>query len=214
MPQIRYTLFLIIISQLSLSAVNIQSESPFNREEFSNDTLVNDFSLHTFDTIRHISLSPVEIVRPYQFTNNRQKKKYYQLESDIIKTYPLALIVLDELNFVNAELDRTHKEKSDKKKYLKNFQHYVYQTYIDSLTTLNIRQGRLLLKLIHRETGMTPYELIRTYRGGLNALFWQSAALLLGANLNSYYDPLDDAMIEYIVRKYKRGELEKISSEE
>lgn len=196
----------LLTAQFSLCAQNKRLELQKQREAARADTIFKGFIFPSHDSILHINLGTIEIIRPYQFKNKREEKKYNQLETDVLKTYPLALIVGSELNLVNAELDSIYNNKSKRKTYIKWYQDYVYRTYIDSLKTLNTRQGRLLLKLIHRETGKSPYELIKSYRGGLNAIFWQSAAFMFGANLNSDYDPQDDAMIEHIIRRYKAGE--------
>lgn len=199
-------MFLFFAPVLS-NAQNKRLELQKLREAARKDTTFKGFIFPPHDSILHVNLSTIEIIRPYQFKNSKEEKKYNQLETDVLKTYPLALIVGSELNLVNAELDSIYTNKSKRKTYIKWYQDYVYRTYIDSLKTLNARQGRLLLKLIHRETGKSPFALIKSYRGGLNALFWQSAAFMFGANLNSDYDPQDDAMIEHIIRRYKAGEL-------
>jgi hypothetical protein len=170
------------------------------------DSTFKGFKFPSHDSILHFNLGTIEMIAPYKFKNKRQEKKYNQLEIDVLKTYPLALIVSSEIKIVNAEFENIYTDQSKRKTYIKWYQNYVYKTYIDSLKTLNVQQGRLLLKLIHRETGKTPYELIKSYRGGLNAFFWQSAAFMFGANLNSSYDPDDNAMIEHIIKRYKSGE--------
>ena len=197
---------LIIFAQFSLSAQNKRLELQKQRVKASADTTFKRLIFPSHDIILHVNLGTIEIIRPYQFKNKRQEKKYEQLEIDVIKTYPLALIVSSELNLVNAELDSIYTDKSSKKTYLKWYQKYVYKTYIDSLRSLNLQQGRLLLKLIYRETGKSPYELIKSYRGRLNAIFWLSLSYLAGANLNSTYEPENDAMIEHVIRRYKAGE--------
>lgn len=201
-------LLFLLFTHSSVNAQNKRLELQKKREAVSADTTFRGFLFPSHDSILHVNLGTIEIIRPFQFKNKREEKKYNQLETDVLKTYPLALIVGSELNLVNAELDSIYNNKSKRKTYIKWYQDYVYRTYIDSLKTLNVRQGRLLLKLIHRETGKSPYELIKSYRGGLNAIFWQSAAFMFGANLNSGYDPQDDAMIEHIVRRYKAGEFQ------
>ena len=162
------------------------------------------FPLH--DSILHVNLGTIEMVGPYLFKNKREEKKYNQLEADVLKTYPLALIVSSELKIVKAEFESNYSDQEKGKIYIKWYQRYVYKTYMDTLKTLNAHQGRLLLKLIHRETGKTPYDLIRSYRGGFNALFWQSMAFMAGANLNSRYEPDENIMIEHIIRRFKSGE--------
>ena len=198
-------LFLLFM-QFSVNAQNKRPESEKQRDAARADTIFKGFVFPSHDSILHFNLREIEIISPYKFKNKRQERKYSQLETDIVKTYPFALIVSSELKTVNSELDSVYTDKSKRKTYIKWYQDYVYKTYIDSLKKLNIQQGRLLLKLIHRETGRTPYELIKAYRGGLNAIFWQSAAFMFGANLKASYDPEDDAMIEHIIRRYKAGE--------
>jgi hypothetical protein len=160
------------------------------------------------DSMIHLNLKTIEIIQPYKFKNAKQEKKYDQLTEDVKKTYPLALIVGSELKLVNSELDSIYTSSKQRKAYIKWYQDYVRRTYMDSLKTLNVRQGKLLLKLIHRETGHTPYELIKEYRGGLNAVFWQTMAFTFGANLKSDYDPEDDSMIEHIIRRYNAGDFD------
>lgn len=194
----------LFFAQFSLKGQNKRPES--QKEAAKTDTIFKGFKFPSRDSVLHFNLSEIEIVRPFQFKNKRQVKKYDQLEADVLKTYPFALIVSSELNLVNAELDSVYTDKAKRKTYIKWYQDYVYKTYIDSLKALSAQQGRLLLKLIHRETGRTPYELIKSYRGGLNAIFWQSAAFMFGANLKSDYKPEEEAMIEHIIRRYKSGE--------
>jgi len=164
------------------------------------------FVFPSHDSILHANLGTIEMIGPYPFKNRREEKKYSQLEVDLLKTYPLALIVSSELKIVNTEFESNYMDQAKRKVYIKWYQKYVYKTYFDSLKTLNSHQGHLLLKLIHRETGKTPYELIKAYRGGFNAFVWQSLAFMAGANLNSNYDPNENIMIEHIIRRYKSGE--------
>lgn len=199
-------LLFIILSQSTLIAQTKLPEAQKKKEKPQTDNSFKGFVFPSHDSILHINLGTIEVIAPFRFVNKKQEKKYHQLEIDVLKTYPLALIVGSELKLVNKTLDTISGNPSKKKIYIKWYEHYVYATYIDSLKTLNVRQGRLLLKLIHRETTKTPYELIKSYRGGLNAIFWQSAAFIFGGNLNSTYDPETDAMVEHIIRRYKAGE--------
>jgi hypothetical protein len=160
------------------------------------------------DSLIHINLLEIEIIQPYKFKNSREKKKYNKLVDDIIKTYPLSLIVGNELIRVNKELKSIYTDKVRRKKYIKWYEGYVYDTYIDSLKSLNMRQGRLLLKLIDRETGQSPYKLIKEYRGGGKAFVWRTMAFFLGANLNARYDADDEVMLEHIIRRFETGEFD------
>jgi len=205
---IKYVILLVFfgfVIQYHLNAQTNRIELQKNREPAIKDTLLLD-PVHIGDSIIHVNLRPFEIVRPYIFKNKREAKKYDQLVIDVKRAYPLSQIVVSELKLVNSELDSLYKDQKSRKTYIKWYQDYVYRTYIDSLKSLNVRQGKLFLKLIHRETGRSPYELIKEYRGGLNAFFWQTMAFMVGANLKSEYDPVEDAMVENIILRYKSGE--------
>lgn len=154
------------------------------------------------DTMIHFSFPPVEIEAKYPYKNKRQERKYHQLYEDVKRTYPLSKIVLSEVKLVNAELDSIYRTKAQKKEYLKWYEKHIYHTYIDTLKSLNIRQIRLFVKLVNRETGSSPYNLIKKYRGGLDAFLWQLSANALLVNLKSEYDPVEDAMIEDIIKKF------------
>ena len=202
-----FVLSLEILNGLSfLSAQNKNTELQKLKEPTATDTIFKGFIFPSHDSILHINLKTIEMIAPYHCKNKRDKKKYNQLEEDVLKTYPLALVVSSEIHIVDAEFGNSNADQSKRKTYIKWYEKYVYKTYIDSLKMLNVQQCRLLLKLIHRETGKTPYHLIKSYRGGLNALFWQSMAFMAGANLNIKYDPEDNVMIENIIQRYRSGE--------
>jgi hypothetical protein len=110
--------------------------------------------------------------------------------------------VSSEIKLVNAELDSIYKTKAQKKAYLKWYEKHTFNTYVDTLKSLNIRQIKLFIKLIDRETGNSPFELIKKYRGGLDAMLWQLTANALLVNLKSDYDPLEDKMIEDIIVRF------------
>lgn len=194
-----------LVIQFAVNAQTNRVELQKSREPVIQDTLLLGSEFRN-DSLIHINLKPFEIVRPYPIKNKREEKKYDLLVIDVKRTYPLSLIVGSELKLVNSELDSIYKDQKSRKTYIKWYQDYVYKTYIDSLKSLNVKQGKLFLKLICRETGRSPYELIKEYRGGLNAFFWQSMAFMFGANLKSEYDPVEDAMVENIILRYKSGE--------
>ena len=76
------------------------------------------------------------------------------------------------------------------------------------LKQLTITQGRILIKLIDRETGNTSYALVKELRGSLQAFFWQGLARLFGTNLKTEFDAAgEDAAIESIVQQIERGQL-------
>ena len=137
----------------------------------------------------------------------REYRQYEKLISNIRKVYPYALIVRAKLTDVSEELKAIPDERG-KKKYLKDVEKDVFAQYQDDIENMTITQGRLLIKLIDRETQNTSYALIREYRGKFSATFWQSVARIFGTNLKEEYDPYgDDALIEAIIREIDAGRL-------
>jgi hypothetical protein len=123
------------------------------------------------------------------------------------KVYPYGLVVRARLEQVNRELLNIPDEK-ERKKYLRQVEKDVFGEYEDDVRNMTITQGKLLIKLIDRETRNTSYELIQFYRVNLSAAFWQGIARIFGTNLKAEYDPYgEDAVMEIILREIEAGRL-------
>ncbi len=152
-------------------------------------------------SLLHFSFQPIVIEAEFHSKNSYQERKTHQLYLDIKRIYPLARIVSNEVTMVNNQLDSVYLSKSERKNYLKWYEKHTFNNYIDTLRTLNRRQIKIFIKLIHRETGSSPFELVKKYRGGLDAFIWQFSANALLVNLKYEYDPEEDRLIEDIIRK-------------
>ncbi|GET33193.1 hypothetical protein PbJCM13498_20560 [Prolixibacter bellariivorans] len=203
--QLILTSVICLILSVGLSATVSAQDSLATSYSASIDTVLTQNDMAN-DSLLHVNLKSIDIIPPFKFKNHHQEKKYDELVEDVKKTYPLAMIVSKELNRVKKEMDKVYTSPGRRKKYLKWYQHYIKETYMDTLKTLNIRQGRLLLKLIDRETGETAYDLLKEYRGGGQAFLWNSLAFLTGSSLKSEFDPEEDAMLDHIIRRYEAGE--------
>lgn len=134
-------------------------------------------------------------------------RRYDRLVYNLKTVYPYALIVRQRLGEVNEDLARMTTDR-ERRRYIKDVEKDVLGEYEDDARNMTITQGRLLIKLIDRETQNTSYELIRLYRGGLNAAFWQGVARIFGTNLKEQYDPYgDDVVIELIIQDIEAGRL-------
>jgi len=140
-------------------------------------------------------------------TRRSEYRQYEKLVYNIRKVYPYALIVRSKLAEVNNDL-KNYPDERDRKRYLKEVEKDVFARYQHDIENLTITQGKLLLKLIDRETQNTSYTLIREYRGKFSATFWQSVARIFGTNLKEEYDPYgEDALIEAIIKEMDAGRL-------
>jgi Domain of unknown function (DUF4294) len=177
-----------------------------------NDTLPDKFYLIQEIERNGVKMPEIEIkevtiqARPDR-AHRREYRQYEKLVSNIRKVYPYALIVRKKL----TEVDEVLKDipgVRDKKRYLRDVEKDVFTEYQDDIEDMTISQGRLLIKLIDRETQNTSYTLIREYRGKFSATLWQSVARIFGTNLKEEYDPYgEDALIEAIINEIDAGRL-------
>jgi len=138
---------------------------------------------------------------PWKTTARRNDRMVYNLK----KVYPYAVIVREKLYQVDQELAAITDEK-ERRKYIRGVEEFVLGEYEDDIRDMTITQGKLLLKLIDRETRNTSFDLIKQYRGGLSASFWQGIARLFGTNLKAEYDPYgEDAMMEFLLIQLEAG---------
>lgn len=158
-------------------------------------------------TLPEINIKEVLIVGNAQTSKKLPYGRYERLIYNLKKVYPYALIVRSRLASVNSELEKIPDDRA-RKKYLRQVEKDVFGEYEDDVRDMTITQGKLLIKLIDRETAITSYDLIREYRGSFSAAFWQSIARIFGTNLKDEYDPEgQDSLIESLLHEIELGNL-------
>ncbi len=159
------------------------------------------------DTLPHVYIGEVTICPPWKFKSKRQHKRYSRLVVNVKKTLPYARLAKYRLDLIAHVIDTLPNETA-KKLYLKKAEKDLFEEFEKPLRKLTFSQGRMLIKLIDRETGDTSYDLIKDLKGGFSAFMWQSVARIFGSNLKSEFDSEgDDAMIEHIVIMIDNGML-------
>ncbi len=159
------------------------------------------------EVLPEVKIKEVTVVGQSQTARKSWIRKYDRLVYNLKTVYPLALIARAKLNEVNEMLAGMGNEK-ERKQFIRDVEKEVFSDYEDDIRELTITQGRLLIKLIDRETQNTSYALIRQYRGGLSAAFWQGIARIFGTNLKEEYDPYGtDVLIELLVTEIESGQL-------
>lgn len=159
------------------------------------------------DTLFVEKISPIYVYnRPENWKKNRQWREFYRTVYNFNKVYPYALkakaIIADaDSTIANSNFNRRQREK-----YLKEYQKRLFKEFEKPLKNLTIGQGQLLLKLLDRELGRTSFYVIKNYRGGAAAGFWQGIARLFGSDLKKPYDKFgEDKIIEELVQMYQDG---------
>jgi hypothetical protein len=163
----------------------------------------------TFDgqTYPLVELKEVMVVARMPRAVRFDYRRHARLVYNVRRVYPYAIIVRDELGRVNRTLEMIPSEKG-RRNFLQQYEKDIFSTYQDDMKKLTFTQGKILIKLIDRETQNTSYDLIRKYRGNFSATFWQSIARIFGANLKSDYDATgDDYEIEQVIREIEAGRL-------
>lgn len=131
-------------------------------------------------------------------------KEWTRLRNAVYVTYPYAKAAGKVFNQVNAELQNVT-DKKQRKAIIKSHEKELKKEFADKITNLSVYQGKVLMKLIYRETGNNCYELIHEYKGGFTAGFWQTIAIIFGSNLKQNYDPEEkDKVMESIVQDVER----------
>lgn len=159
------------------------------------------------DTIALYVLPDVLVEATMTPRTRRQVERVDRLTRNVQKVYPYAVTtakLLDQYAFDLASIER----QSDRDLYLKLAEAELKAEFTEELKAMSQNQGRLLIKLIDRQTGHTSYELVKQLRGSFEAWVWQGVAKIFGNDLKADYDPFgDDAVVESIVRRIENGEL-------
>jgi hypothetical protein len=127
------------------------------------------------------------------------EKRYQKLVRDIKRVLPYAKVAGFRFQLMEQNLQMLPTEKA-RKEYLKRTEEAIKDQFMDDLVNLTVSQGKLLIKLIHRETGKDTYTLLKTYRGNLTAIYWQGLAKVFTADLKNEYNPVEDWQIEKIIK--------------
>lgn len=151
------------------------------------------------------SIPLVHVLPVYVFSRPVDLRRYRRLVEAVKKVYPVAKVARAKMAEMEDELRRLPNKKAQKA-YIKQVYHQIKDEYTPVLKHMTRTQGRVLLKLIDRETEYTAYEVLKEFRGGFVAGFWQGVSRVFGQNLKSEYDKEgEDKMIEQIVIYYEAG---------
>ena len=158
------------------------------------------------DTIPSVRLPDIWVYAEYNFKNRKQYEAWSRTKYNVKKVYPYAILAAAKLKEYNRILEKMPDEKT-KKAYMKTVEKELKAEFEEPLKDLSLTQGRILLKLIDRETGNTSYELVKDFRGGFQAFMWQSVARIFGNNMKSEYDPQgEDIMVERAIKLIEAGQ--------
>lgn len=191
------TLFAIVCSVLHTQAQERQS---------INGQLV-PMCIYNGDTIPYVQLRTVYIFRPLKFKSEKERQEYYRLVRNVKKVYPISLEINRAIIETYEYLQTLPNEKA-RQKHIKRVEKGLKEQYTPRMKKLTFAQGKLLIKLVDRQSNQTSYELVKAFMGPFKAGFYQTFAALFGASLKKEYDPEgEDRLTERIVLMVESGQI-------
>jgi hypothetical protein len=158
------------------------------------------------DTVPVMALNTVNVYTDFVFTTRRHHQLWTRTKFNVKKVYPYAILAAAKLKEYDNALEKLQGEHL-RKAFIKRCENDLRSQFEEELKGLTVSQGKILMKLIDRETGKTTYELVKQLRGSFQAAMWQTVALIFGHNMKTEYDAnVEDIMIERAVKIVEAGE--------
>ncbi len=179
--------------------------------QVKNDTIVNDKILIEGDSIM-LTLDEVTVLKKIKFDSTKEKRYYYWYWKKVHNAYPYAKLAAERLIQLNDQL-KLIRSKRKRKKHIKKMQKYMEEEFTEKLKKMTRTEGKILIKLLHRQTGLTVFDLVKEYRSGWKAFWYNTTANVFKLSLKKEYHPESkaiDFLIEDILqRSYSKGILDK-----
>lgn len=203
------TLLFIFIASLLYSQEKLTSS-----QAKDSSFVYGDYIIFEGDTLL-IELDEVRLLKKLKFKDNSDRRYYYWFRKKVHNAYPYAKLAQDRITVINERLGKI-KSKRKRKQYTKRLQKYFEEEFTAQLKKLTRTEGRILIKLIHRQTGETAFDMVKNLRSGWKAFWYEGTAKLFKLSLKNEYHPEkvnEDYLIEDILqRAFNNMTLEKQES--
>lgn len=191
---------LLLLLAILTGSISAWAEEP--KKTWFNGGHYSGFDVETTgDTVITVAINPIYIVSPH-----KNKKAYERLIRNVKKVYPYAIEARQYMHNLEEQLARIDSPR-ERDKFTSQMEREIARKYTPVLENMSFTQGKILIKLIDRETERTPYAILRQFRGRFTAGFYNTIAKIFKANLKEHYDPTEgeDAIIEHILLKIEAG---------
>lgn len=198
----RTVIFVFSVLLAALLAPSALAQS--NRRELK----VMEYYVYKGDTIFVDELPPA-VIHPKQTMSRRNWVKYYKRVHNFSKAYPYAILIARVINQTDSLFAADHYTKRQQDKYLNKMKDDLINEFDPLFRGLTLKQGLMMIRLIDRECGQTPYYILKRYLGGTTAGFWQGVAKVFKGNLKQPYDKYgEDKDLEELVGYWERGQFD------
>ncbi|GHT69865.1 hypothetical protein FACS189456_2730 [Bacteroidia bacterium] len=211
-PFDKYILLLLMVIGVSSNAYSADDDYLEELERyFANASKQYCYIDEQGDTMIVVALQPIICFSKTKFKNAKAEKKYYQQYYRMIynlkKVYPYAQTIKQKMAEMDAEFVKLKTDRA-RKAYIKRVEKELFAEFEPHVRKMTISQGKMLIKLINRETGKTGYSIIKELKGSLSALFWQTIATLFSSSLKTEFEPdKDDKLLNELIILYESGML-------
>lgn len=206
-------LFFVLLFLFFFSFISVAQDDDAYRY-FKNDTTEYIYMIIDGDTMprQFIDLEEVYLLNQLKFNSPEERRSYLILRRRTRKVYPYAKLAAERLNSMNERLESLQTNR-EKRIYTRRIQKYVEEEFTEELKSLTRSEGRILVKLIHRQTGETVFDLVKDLRTGWRAFWYNTTASMFDISLKSEFQPhleKEDFLIEDILQRgFQEGVLER-----
>ena len=198
------------LTLLALALAALLPALPAQAQNPRRDINVMEYVIIDKDTV-YLDEIPPAVIHPRQTMSKRDWVKYYKRVHNFSKAYPYALMISEIIKETDSLFVAEHYTKRQKEKYLSKLKDQLINDFDPVFRKLTLKQGLMMIRLIDRECGQTPYYIVKNYLGGITAGFWQGVAKILKGDLKQPYDRFgEDKDLEELVGYWQRGEFDNL----
>ena len=195
------------IGLLMLSIALLFSSESLAQEKTNLGGYLVHMCVYNGDTIPVFQIPTIHIFKPLKFRNRKEQMEYYKLVRNVKKVYPIAREINRTIIETYEYLQTLPNEKA-RQRHIKRVEKGLKEQYTPRMKKLSFAQGKLLIKLIDRQSHQSSYELVKAFMGPFKAGFYQTFAALFGASLKKQYDPEgEDKLTERVILLVESGQL-------
>lgn len=177
--------------------VNKDSDSPMS------------YDVENGDTTYFGSIRPSKVYSRLPRQKGREWRKYYRLVHNFSKAYPYALVARKLVREADSTIAADNLKWAKRDRYIAKVQGELFDVFESQMRSMTVSQGALLMKLVDREVGKSSYDIIKDYKNGIAATFWQGIARIFGSDLKKPYDPEgEDMLTEELVGIWEAGDFQ------
>lgn len=197
----------LIIGLLMLSIALLFSSASQAQEKINLGGYLVPMCVYNGDTIPAFQIPTIHIFKPLKFRNKKGQMEYYKLVRNVKKVYPIAREINQTIIETYEYLQTLPNEKA-RQRHIKRVEKGLKEQYTPRMKKLSFAQGKLLIKLVDRQSHQSSYELVKAFMGPFKAGFYQTFAALFGASLKKQYDPEgEDKLTERVIVLVESGQL-------